>query len=250
MFDPRKLVKKEAQKEKSELDETVSTPSRRDFLRGMAIGAGGLALGSVIARQAEAVDIGTFAMKPSLRGEKVVGGRIVHDYRKCSGCQVCEVTCALYNHKEVNPSKSRIKIYTYQPTVFIGIVCQQCTDRPCINACPVEPDAEGRRALYENPKTKALAVNYDRCIHCGSCAEACAENRNGNLVMNDEDFPDGFCTLCDGAPQCVEMCPWNALMVVQRTTDGKYAAKPAGQLAEMAIDTLYGGPKTIIDNWK
>jgi Fe-S-cluster-containing hydrogenase component 2 len=238
------------EKKETRKKERVPTPSRRDFLKGMAIGAGGLAMGSLLARQAEAIDIETFTLKPSTRGEKIAGGRIVHDYRACSGCQVCELTCAMYNHKEVNPSKSRIKIYTHQPTVFIGIVCQQCMDRPCINACPVEPDEEGRRALYENPNTKALAVNLDTCINCGACVDACKSQRNGNIYMNASDIPDGYCTLCDGVPQCVEMCPWNALMVVPRTTDGMYAAKPADVLAKWAIDTLYGGPRMIIDNWK
>ena len=250
MFDPKDVTGKKANEEKPQPKDDIRTPSRRDFLKGMAIGAGGIALGSMISKHAEAVDIDTFALKPSLRGEKIVGGRIVHDYRACAGCQVCEVTCAQYNYNEINPSKSRIKIYTHQPTVFIGIVCQQCMDRPCINACPVDPDSEGRRALYENPDTKALAVNAERCIHCGSCVEACASERNGNLRLNDKEVPDGFCTLCDGTPQCVEMCPWNALMVVPRTTDGKYAAKPSDELAKMAIETLYGGPKTIVDNWK
>jgi len=241
------MEKKENSKKEAEAEKRFSAPSRRDFIKGMAVGAGAVALSPLMARQAEAVNIDVFPMKPSLRGEKVLGGRLVHDYRKCAGCQVCEVACSLKNHGEVNPSKSRIKIYTFQPTVFIGIVCQQCGDRPCINACPVEPDKDGRRALYEDPKTKSLAVNVKRCQKCGSCAEACESERNGNLTMNNDELPDGYCLLCG---ECVKQCPQNALMMVPRTTDGKYASKKADFLAKEAIDTLYGGPKTIVDNWK
>ena len=246
MIDPKKMLKGETPEKESKLKEKLSNPTRRDFVKGVAVGAGALALSPLLLRQAEGIDIDVFAMKPSIRGEVVAAGRISHDYRKCTGCRVCEMACAYYNFKEVNPFKSRIKIYTYQPTVFVGIVCQQCGDRPCINACPVEPDKDGRRALYEDPNTKALAVDRDRCINCGKCVEACATQRNGSLTMTEEDYPDA-CILCG---ECVKQCPEDALGILPRTTDGKYAAKKADLLASEAIETLYGGPKTIVDNWK
>jgi hypothetical protein len=37
-------------------------------------------------------------------------------------------------------------------------------------------------------------------------------------------------------------------MNVPRTTDGRFGAKPADVLAKWAIDTLYGGPKMIVEN--
>jgi len=246
VFDPKKL-QNVSSREDSQLKKKLTTPNRRDFLKGMAMGVGAVALSPLASKPARAVDIDVFAMKPSIRGEKVAAGRISHDPRKCVGCRICEVACALKNDGEVNPFKSRIKIYTYQPTVFIGIVCQQCGDRPCINACPVEPDQDDRRALYEDPNTKALAVNLDRCVNCGACAEACETKRNGNLTMNDDDIPVGYCVLCG---ECVKQCPQNALGILPRTTDGKYAAKQADLIAKNAIDTIYGGPKTIVDNWK
>ena len=246
MIDPTKEKEKENAPEESKQNK-FSKPTRRDFLKGMAIGAGAVALSPIAAKKAEAIDIDVFAMKPSIRGEVVGAGRISHDFRKCVGCRVCEVACAMKNHGEVNPYKSRIKIYTYQPTVFIGIVCQQCGDRPCVNACPVEPDKDGRRALYEDPNTKALAVDEDRCINCGKCVDACGSQRNGNIRMNDDEQPDGMCVLCG---ECVKQCPQNALSILPRTTDGKYAAKSADVIAEEAIEVLYGGKKTIVDNWK
>jgi ferredoxin len=64
--------------------------------------------------------------------------------------------------------------------------------------------------------------------------------------MTEEDYPDA-CILCG---ECVKQCPEDALGILPRTTDGKYAAKKADLLASEAIETLYGGPKTIVDNWK
>jgi ferredoxin len=56
-----------------------------------------------------------------------------------------------------------------------------------------------------------------------------------------------MCVLCG---ECVKQCPQNALGILPRTTDGKYAAKSADVLAEEAIEVLYGSKKTIVDNWK
>ncbi|MDM8524106.1 4Fe-4S dicluster domain-containing protein [Desulfococcaceae bacterium HSG8] len=247
MFDPNKKLHNDVPAEETAPEKKLRTPNRRDFLKGMAVGAGAVALAPLVTEQAKAVDIDVFAMKPSVRGEKVVGGRISHDPRKCAGCRICEVACALKNHGEVNPFKSRIRIYTYQPTVFIGIVCQQCGDRPCISACPVDPDKEGRKAIFEHPETKALTVDTERCEKCGECVEACNTERNGNLRLKEDETPDGFCLLCG---ECVKKCPQNALAVFPRTTDGKYASRNADVMAKEAIETIYGGYKTITDNLK
>ena len=138
MIDPREKQKKETPEEESKLGHRILTPTRRDFLKGLAIGAGGLALAPMLPKgTSEAIDLDYFPMKQAEQGQKIVGGRIVHDFRKCTGCQTCEMACAMFNEKVVNPSRSRIKIYRYEPAVFVGIICQQCGDRPCVNSCPV-----------------------------------------------------------------------------------------------------------------
>ena len=249
MSDLKEKEKKEIQEEGSDLLQRFKNPTRRDFLKGLAIGAGGVALAPLLPKgTTEAIDLDYFPMKQYSQGQKLVGGHIFHDYRACVGCQTCEMACAMYNEKVANPSRSRIKIYRYEPAVFVGIVCQQCGDRPCVNACPVEPDKEGRRALYEDPKVKCLAVNVARCINCGNCVEACKANRNGNIYLNAKKIPDGYCVLCNGDPQCVKQCPQNALTHITAVTDGMYGSKPADVLAKWAIDTLFGGPKTIAEN--
>jgi Fe-S-cluster-containing hydrogenase component 2 len=247
VIDPLKMMGNDNSADEKVQKEKLKTSNRRDFLKGMAMGAGVVAMTPLLSNQARAVDIDVFPMKPSIRGAKVPAGKLLHDPRKCAGCRVCETACSLKNHGEVNPFKSRIRIHTYQPTIFIGVVCQQCGDRPCIAACPVEPDENKRKALYENPESKSLALDAERCINCGQCVEACETERNGNLRMNEDENPDGFCVLCG---ECVKQCPQNAIAVVQRTTDGRYTAQKAEILAKEAIETIYGGDKTVTDNWK
>ena len=89
-----------------------------------------------------------------------------------------------------------------------------------------------------------------RCINCGNCTNACKEKRNGNIYLNSKSIPDGYCTLCNGDPQCVKECPWDALWHEPIVTDGMYSNKGPDVLAKWAIDVLYGGPKMIIDDIK
>jgi NAD-dependent dihydropyrimidine dehydrogenase PreA subunit len=62
------------------------------------------------------------------------------------------------------------------------VIAQPCTDvmdKSCIQECPVDCIYEGGRALYINP---------DECIDCGSCEPACPED----AVYFDADLPDEY----------------------------------------------------------
>ena len=139
-----------------------------------------------------------------------------------------------------NPYLSNIKLYPYNPDADVAAVCAMCPDNPCIEACPVEPDpATGYRALYRHPETGAVTSDPERCIGCESCADVC---RVGVITPNPENSrPERMCTLCDGDPQCVAMCPFGALThVTVDTSRDLYALKP-DQVAEQLIGQWYGG---------
>ena len=210
--------------------------SRRSFLKGIAFSGGVLMLGN---------GWGLFSIAP--RGNKKYT-MILVDYNKCTGCRTCETACSAYNHRvtingEVfdglgNPYLSNIKVYQFNPDVDVPRVCAMCPDNPCITACPVDPDPNtGRRALYRHERTGAITNDPDRCIGCGSCAEAC---RIGVITPNVEtNMPERMCTLCDGDPQCVELCPFGALtQVTVDTSQDMYAMRPE-QVAEALTKKWY-----------
>ena len=218
-------------------------PSRREFLRDLALGGGGLLVaGRFLVRQAWA---GTEEGKP-------VYSIIVVDFNKCAGCRTCETACSAFNHKANvggkelaglgNPHLSNIRVMPYAPDVDVPVTCMMCKDAPCIEACPVEPDPKtGRRALYRDEKLPALRNDLERCIGCGSCAEACRTQRVGAIISNPETGkPERMCTLCGGDPSCVKACPYGALSHVVEGSNGRHYAFGPKDTAEALARLWYG----------
>ena len=198
--------------ESTSRDRGESTPallSRRRF--GKTVAVGGLAWTAV-----------GFVAQGGITSAAPRFGKILVDYAKCTGCRTCETVCAQYNHRTRidgrelwglgNPRLSNIRVEHFNPDVDVPVVCTMCEDAPCIEACPVAPDAEGRRALFRDPRTMAIRSDPKRCVGCGRCAKACLEKRVGAIIPDPESgCPERMCTLCDGDPQCVKHCPYGAL---------------------------------------
>ena len=134
---------------------------------------------------------------------------ILRDYDRCSGCRLCEIECSLKHEGRIWPEASRIRIFELVPGINIPHLCAQCSDTPCVKACP-------KNALCVDEKTGAIKVKVEDCIECGLCIEACPAKiprilpgKKGVLI----------CDLCDGDPVCVKVCSefgYNALKVVAR----------------------------------
>ncbi len=125
---------------------------------------------------------------------------------KCAACGVCELTCALTRFRVNNPKKSAIRaeMWVLRDDVKMHIkVCRLCKERPCIEACPSS-------ALKFNGKY--IEVDGALCRLCKNCASACPFK--GIFFHKDLGLPL-ICNLCDGDPQCVKVCPMNALRVVE-----------------------------------
>ena len=126
---------------------------------------------------------------------------VVVDYKKCSGCRLCEVTCSMRAGNPLRPSGSRIRVLSFPPGLDIPVVCRQCEVAPCIPACPVG-------ALERDAKTGAVVLNEETCTGCQACIPACPAEAifyddKRNLVLK--------CDLCGGSPKCVDACPLGAL---------------------------------------
>ncbi|MEE4177845.1 MAG: 4Fe-4S dicluster domain-containing protein [Bacteroides sp.] len=221
------------------MNEIKETQTRRDFIRKMAFGTGGLVL------------LGNFGVVFRLQGatSNVIKG-IVVDFTKCTGCRTCETVCSAFNHpldldgETVlglgNPWLSNIKVHWFNPDVDIPMVCALCDDAPCIEACPVEPDAvTGRKAMYHDPLTRTVRNNPGICIGCGRCARACRSQRTGVIQMSANRRPFGMCNLCNGDPQCVKHCPFDALQYVEYTGNQNFRGLPPDAIARILIKQFY-----------
>jgi carbon-monoxide dehydrogenase iron sulfur subunit len=213
--------------------------SRRDFVKQLAIGAGGL------------IFIGSFGVYFRLLGidGKTVKG-IVVDYKKCTGCRTCETVCSGFNHKEKingellnglgNPYLSNIRVHHYNPDVDIPMICSLCEDSPCIYACPIPPDLfTGRKAMFHDSETNTVCNDKDRCIGCGQCANACKNMRTGIINRHENGKPFGMCSLCDNDPKCINYCSFNALSYVELTSKTSFRKLPPDMIAKQMIKELY-----------
>ncbi len=200
--------------------------SRREFISRVAVGGGAFVLLSGCSRWV--------LPGPDDKARERIYEYIAVDYTKCTGCRTCEVVCSAFNNPVSldgqmmpgpgNPALSNIYVHSFNPDVSAPAVCARCADTPCVNVCPVDPDpVTGRRALFRNEKYGTIANDPDRCISCGSCADACRAESVGILAPHPETGrPMRMCTLCDGDPQCVSACPYNALSLIRITSDQPY----------------------------
>jgi len=129
------------------------------------------------------------------------------DNLPCTGCKTCELVCSLYHFGECNPRRSAIRIIRRERDglVFcLPLVCQQCKQAPCIEACPTE-------ALSRDGGQGILSVDEERCSACGDCVEACPA---GCIFIDSDRMVAISCDLCGGQPQCVLTCHAHCLTEV------------------------------------
>jgi len=129
--------------------------------------------------------------------------KVLTNARACQGCRACEAVCSLKHFGAVNPKSTGVKIKeSKEPGKFAQTVCQQCIDMPCASVCPVE-------AIQRDGFTGAVAI-LDTCTGCGACVEACPIHAIQMTQVTGE-VRAFKCDLCGGIPECVSICPRQAL---------------------------------------
>ena len=123
----------------------------------------------------------------------------------CTGCRTCETLCSLLKTGDINPELARLQI-DRRPFEgrFVQSVCRQCSIPYCLNACPVE-------AIVISSKTGAVLIDERKCDGCEQCKAACPY---GMIIYDARKQKACKCDLCGGQPQCVRVCPMNALGIV------------------------------------
>lgn len=102
---------------------------------------------------------------------------MIIDLRKCVGCGACALACKTENNTELRRNGQTHNwadfihetTGTFPQTKFrsIPVLCNHCSNAPCVEACPVEP-----KAMYKTPEGITMH-NDERCIGCRSCQDAC-----------------------------------------------------------------------------
>ena len=102
---------------------------------------------------------------------------MIIDLRKCVGCGACALACKTENNTAlrsngqthnwadfVHETKGKFPNTMYRT---LPVLCNHCSDAPCVEACPVTP-----KAMYKT-KDGITMHNDERCIGCRACQEAC-----------------------------------------------------------------------------
>lgn len=117
------------------------------------------------------------------------------DRAKCTGCRVCENVCAVEHGDGHQPLRSRIRVERLGPLERRILVCLQCKQPRCMEACPSGAiDRDGEQ----------IRVDAGLCDRCGACILAC-----DRLFLP----PEGAVLMCDQCGACVDRCPEGALAV-------------------------------------
>ena len=130
-------------------------------------------------------------------------GRVIFDPWSCRTCKVCEVACSIAKEGQARPALARMNIIFDEfnaEAPISGLLCRQCEDAPCIEACPV--GAMGRDA-----HTGAVVVDAEVCVGCMKCAEACPWDIPKKHSELDVAIKWDLCLDREGGPLCVEVCP-------------------------------------------
>lgn len=139
---------------------------------------------------------------------------IAVDHLVCTGCRECEVVCSLYHFGECNPERSAIRVVRSEKDGLVEsllLVCQQCEQASCIEACPDE-------ALLRESDTGVISIDEENCSGCGDCIDACPA---GCIFMDEQRDVAICCDLCGGKPQCVVLCHSSCLSLANGDAEGE-----------------------------
>lgn len=126
---------------------------------------------------------------------------LISHIEKCTGCARCALVCSAVKEGQFIPSKSRVHFVNFaRDGLSIPIICFQCEEAACQEACPVE--------AISRDEWGAVVVDDDTCTECGECVDACPY---GMIDLNHNGLAYK-CDLCSGDPECVKVCEPQAIV--------------------------------------
>ena len=137
----------------------------------------------------------------------------VIDQTRCIGCHACTTACKSENEVPIGVTRTYVKAvevgtFPQARRAFQVTRCNQCSDAPCVTACPTS-------AMFKRPDG-IVDFNKSDCIGCKACIAACPYDA---IFINPEDHSAEKCNFCahriDGGlePACVVVCPVEAILV-------------------------------------
>jgi Fe-S-cluster-containing dehydrogenase component len=153
---------------------------------------------------------------------------MVIDMKKCIGCHTCTMACKAEQNvpKEIFWStvlEKEVGVFPKVTRVFLPVLCNHCRNPWCVDVCPTGATHQRSDGI--------VMMDYDQCIGCRACVEACPYRARTPVKDNRTLYDDGVtifqkpvakpiekgvaskCNFCfhridEGkVPACVEVCP-------------------------------------------
>ncbi|WP_227937618.1 4Fe-4S dicluster domain-containing protein [Alkalihalobacillus deserti] len=134
------------------------------------------------------------------------------DLRRCAGCHACTVACKSEHNVPLGSFRTRVEsIETgHYPTVrrhFTPMMCNQCTNAPCITACPTKSIQRDNMGI--------ITINQESCTGVADCVPACPYEA---IFLHPQTNIASKCDFCKDRlnegeePACVSTCPTDAFV--------------------------------------
>ena len=129
------------------------------------------------------------------------------DLRKCIGCHACTIACKAEHDIPIGVNRCWVKtvekgVFPDTRRFFFPVLCNQCTDAPCVRICPTN-------ALFKR-RDGIVDLHGESCIGCRACMEACPYDQ---LFIDPNTRTAEKCNFCANRvenrllPACVSVCP-------------------------------------------
>ncbi len=164
------------------------------------------------------------------KGDEMTKYGMVIDLTRCAGCQTCVVSCQLTNNQRPGIAWGTVEAvemgsWPDSDRLYLPHACMHCDDAPCVEVCPTGASTKRDDGI--------VVVDYDVCIGCASCDEACPYGARRlskeDVWFFDAETPAPYetvdshpvgvsekCIFCYGRvdnnlqPMCVASCPTKA----------------------------------------